>query len=147
LNLVRVPDDVANVVDIQTDTFPRLENNYDTIQFALNRRFTNNFFVQGSFDYQWRDEFRAATGESTSPLTADPIDVGSDGHGTIWQTTASTRASDRRTRTGMRGSSLAYNLFNSNPETNFTIRTGGTFENIIAVLDPRAFKLGVGFQF
>jgi len=47
----------------------------------------------------------------------------------------------------MRGSSLAYNLFNSNPETNFTIRTGGTFENIIAVLDPRAFKLGVRFQF
>ena len=41
--------------------------------------------MQASFDYQWRDEYRAASGESRSPLTADPIDVGSDGHGTIWQ--------------------------------------------------------------
>ena len=40
-----------------------------------------------------------------------------------------------------------YNMFNSNPETNFTIRTGNTFNNIIAVLDPRAIKLGIRFQF
>ncbi len=222
LNLVRVPDDVANVVDIQTDTFPGLESNYDTIQFALNRRFTSGFFVQGSFDYQWRDEFRAATGESTSPLTADPIDVGSDGHGTIWQN-HSLDTSFRQENTNWNARFLAryvtvrdigistnirlqsgwawaptqsvsipgtgtvrvflddidrrrsdnvaivdirlekgfdfsggrrltgmfdmYNIFNSNPETNFTIRTGSTFENIIAILDPRAFKLGVRFQF
>lgn len=222
LNVVRVPGDVADVVDIQTNTFPGLDNSYDTIQFAVDRRFAGNFFLQGSFDYQWRDEFRAATGESTSPLTADPIDVGSDGHGTVWQnhsldTTFQQQNSNWNARflaryvtvqdigisTNIRfqsgypwaptqsvsipgsgtqrvflddidqrrsdnvsivdirvekafnlgnnrrltGMFDMYNVFNSNPETNFTIRTGNTFENIIAALDPRAFKLGVRFQF
>ena len=40
-----------------------------------------------------------------------------------------------------------YNLFNANPETNFTLRTGSSFRNIIAALDPRAIKIGVRFQF
>jgi outer membrane receptor protein involved in Fe transport len=40
-----------------------------------------------------------------------------------------------------------YNLFNSNAETNFTLRTGSNFNNIIAALDPRAFKIGVRYQF
>jgi len=40
-----------------------------------------------------------------------------------------------------------YNLFNGNPETNFILRTGGSFRNIIAALDPRAIKVGVRYQF
>jgi hypothetical protein len=40
-----------------------------------------------------------------------------------------------------------YNLFNSNAETNFVLNTGSRFQNLIAALDPRAFKLGVRFQF
>ena len=59
INVQRVPDDVADVVDIRTDTFPGMEASYDTIQVAANRRFAGGFFVQASFDYQWRDEFRA----------------------------------------------------------------------------------------
>jgi outer membrane receptor protein involved in Fe transport len=40
-----------------------------------------------------------------------------------------------------------YNLFNSNSEVNFNLRTGSRFENIIAALDPRAFKIGIRYQF
>ena len=40
-----------------------------------------------------------------------------------------------------------YNLFNGNAETNFILRTGGSFRGIIAALDPRAVKVGVRFQF
>ena len=40
-----------------------------------------------------------------------------------------------------------YNLFNSNAETNFVLNTGSRFQNLIAALDPRAFKLGLRFQF
>ena len=40
-----------------------------------------------------------------------------------------------------------YNLLNGNPASNFRIRTGATFRDIIAVLDPRAMKLGVRFTF
>jgi hypothetical protein len=40
-----------------------------------------------------------------------------------------------------------YNLFNSNSEVNFNLRTGSRFRNIIAALDPRAFKIGIRYQF
>ena len=48
---------------------------YDTIQFAFNKRFQRNLFIQSSFDYQWRDELRNASNPSTSPLVADPINT------------------------------------------------------------------------
>jgi outer membrane receptor protein involved in Fe transport len=40
-----------------------------------------------------------------------------------------------------------YNAFNSNPETNFIIRTGSSYNRIIEWLPGRAFKIGVRFQF
>ena len=81
----RVSDDVAGMVDNRIAAFPGMTAAYDTLQFAVNRRFTGGFLLQGSFDYQWRDEFRAAGGENRSPLFADPLVVGSGGHGRIWQ--------------------------------------------------------------
>ena len=40
-----------------------------------------------------------------------------------------------------------YNLLNSNAETNFRLRTGATYNNIIDWLGGRTFKLGLRFQF
>ena len=85
MNVQRVPEDVAGLVDNQIATFPGMQAAYDTVQVAANRRFTGGFLLQASFDYQWRDEFRSAAGESRSPLFADPLVVGSGGHGRIWQ--------------------------------------------------------------
>ena len=85
LQIQRVPDDVAGAVDNRISAFPGMQAAYDTVQIAVNRRFTGGFLLQASFDYQWRDEFRAADGESRSPLFADPIRVGSGGHARIWQ--------------------------------------------------------------
>ena len=85
LHVQRVPDDVAGMVDNRLSAFPGLGAAYDTVQVAVTRRFTRGFLLQASFDYQWRDEFRAADGESRSPLFADPLRVGSGGHGRIWQ--------------------------------------------------------------
>jgi outer membrane receptor protein involved in Fe transport len=222
IRVERVPDDVANVVRTATDTFPGMEGDYSTVQVALSRRFRSSFFIQGSFDYQWRDEFRSATNEATQPLTADPLDVGSDGHDTIWQNHSldvpfrqentnwgarllaryvfpreialsgnirhqsgwpwaptqsvsvpgtgsvrvflddiANRRSDNVTIADVRlekgfafgnGQKLTgmidvYNLFNSNAVTNFNLRTGSRFEEIIAVVDPRALKIGVRYQF
>src|SRR5439155_7609567 len=44
-----------------------------------------NFFVQGDFDYQWRNEFRSASGESQSPAISDPLAGGNMNGGTFWQ--------------------------------------------------------------
>jgi hypothetical protein len=54
------------------------DGNYDTIQFAFNRRFSQNFFANANFDYQWRHELRSPAVVSTSPLVADPIDYAWD---------------------------------------------------------------------
>ena len=85
LNVERVPEEVAGTVDNRIAGFPGMEAVYDTLQVAVNRRFTGDFLLQASFDYQWRDEFRAAAAENRSPLFADPLVVGSGGHGRIWQ--------------------------------------------------------------
>jgi hypothetical protein len=81
----RVPGEVAGLIDNRMATLPGMHAAYDTLQVAVNRRFTSGFLLQASFDYQWRDEFRAAAGENRSPLFADPLVVGSNGHGRIWQ--------------------------------------------------------------
>ena len=221
INIQRVPDSAANAVGIATEAFPGMEATYDTVQLAVNRRFAGGFFVHASFDYQWRDEFRAAAGESTSPLTADPIDVGSDGHGTIWQNhsldvdfrqettnwngrllarytfpwdlavsanvryqsgwpwapiqrvsipgsgtqaiflsklgenrSENTTLVDVRIEKGFvfEGAQLTamvdvYNALNSNAVTNFNLRTGANYNNVIAALDPRAAKVGLRLTF
>lgn len=85
LGVQRVPDDVAGVVDTRIATFPGMDATYDTVQVAVNRRFESGFFLQASFDYQWRDEFRAAAAETRDPLYADPIVVGAGGHRRIWR--------------------------------------------------------------
>lgn len=85
LAVQRVPDAAAGAVDNRIAAFPGMQAAYDTVQVALDRRFTGGFLLQASFDYQWRDEFRSAAGESRSPLFADPLVVGSGGHGRIWQ--------------------------------------------------------------
>ena len=85
LNVQRVPDDVSGLIDNRIAAFPGMEAAYDTLQVAVNRRFSGGFLLQASFDYQWRDEFRAAGDENRSPLFADPLVVGSGGHGRIWQ--------------------------------------------------------------
>ena len=85
LTVQRVPDDVAGLIDNRIAAFPGMASAYDTLQASVNRRFTGGFLLQASVDYQWRDEFRAADSESRSPLYADPLVVGSGGHGRIWQ--------------------------------------------------------------
>ncbi len=76
INLLRLPDgfnDTGGVLTNFPEPFDKMD--YDTISFSLDRRFSEKFFMQGSFDYQWRDEVRIPTQESTSPLVSDPIQV------------------------------------------------------------------------
>ena len=65
-----VPVDDLKIAQAPGDT----DGNYDTIEFAFNRRFSQAFFANASFDYQWRHELRSPNAVSTSPLTTDPID-------------------------------------------------------------------------
>ena len=76
LNLLTTPIDRFGTDNVITE-YPNSNSwNFDTITFGLERRFADNFFAQGSFDYQWREEGRRASSITTSPLSADPINTG-----------------------------------------------------------------------
>ena len=77
-NLVDIPASLADQSDARFDNIPDGDFNYDTIEFAFNKRFGSQFFAQSSFDYQWRDELRSPDIDNwgtTSPLNTDPIGV------------------------------------------------------------------------
>jgi hypothetical protein len=78
-NLLDVPDSLAGSTDTVYDNVPDGNLNYDTIEFAYNKRVSQKFFINTSFDYQWRSDLRSALNNgydrSTSPLSADPIIV------------------------------------------------------------------------
>jgi hypothetical protein len=216
LSLVRLPDnfnDTGGVLTNYPAPFDKMD--YDTIDFSMDRRFSDKFFMQGSFDYQWRDEVRLPTQEGTSPLGSDPIQVAfGQNHNagvsmrqktTTWQFRVMGRyvlahdialSGNVRVTSGWPWAAIQsvdvpgsgtrdiftsdlnersqtvpivdfraekafaisgrhritgmvdfYNLFNSNAEVNFIVRTGPAFRDLIAVLDPRTVKLGIRYQF
>jgi hypothetical protein len=214
--MVTVPEEFAFQQDSILSTVPGdTDMNWDTIQFAVDRRFRGGWFFQGSFDYQWKDEIRT-TNPSTSPLSTDPIgqgyveswypSVGNRQPSTNWQAKFLTRytlpydvgvainyrhlsgypwaplhtasipnvgsraffleniENNRSENTHLVGVRFdksfpikgthqirawldIFNLFNSNAETNFYMRTGSTFYNIIEYLGGRTFKVGARYSF
>jgi hypothetical protein len=82
--LFDIPASLRGVVQNVYGNWPDANYDYDTIQVGFNKRWPGGFFVQSSFDYQWRDELRggiASSGASTirietSPLNTDPLGVG-----------------------------------------------------------------------
>ena len=71
-----LPDGAPTSENLSTN-WPEADTafNWTTVSLGVNRRFRNNFFWNAYFDYQWRHEGRTP-GQSTSPLTTDPVGVG-----------------------------------------------------------------------
>jgi hypothetical protein len=64
-----VPTNDNQIAQAPGDT----NGNYDTLQFAFDRRFSQNLFANASVDYSWRHELRSTGSVTTSPLSTDPI--------------------------------------------------------------------------
>jgi hypothetical protein len=82
INALDIPASLRGVVQNQFTNIPDSDSTYDTMSFSAQHRFRRGLFIQGGFDYQWRDELRSpGTGNpiSTSPLNTDPILVYSFG--------------------------------------------------------------------
>jgi len=78
-HLLDVPAGIADQTNGFFGNWPDSTFHYDTIEVAFNKRFSDRFFVQSSFDHIWRNELRSADIDnwgSTSPLSTDPIGVG-----------------------------------------------------------------------
>ena len=76
LTVYDLPDGAPTSENLSTNV-PDGEADFDwtTVSLGMNKRFRNNFFWNAYFDYQWRNEGRTP-GQSTSPLTTDPVGVG-----------------------------------------------------------------------
>ncbi len=79
IHALDIPGSLRGVVRNRFMTLPDADANYDTMSFSGQKRFGRGLFLQGGFDYQWRDEVRSPNGPSTSPLNFDPIGVTSFG--------------------------------------------------------------------
>ena len=83
INLLTIPDGQESLVDSRVTNVPLLsttggdntEMTFTTWQLALIRRFRNNFFLNASFDKQYRSELRSPDA-STSPYVTDPLAQG-----------------------------------------------------------------------
>jgi hypothetical protein len=85
ITIFDIPASLRGQVQNVYTNWPDSDYDYDTVQLGFNKRWPGGFFVQSSFDYQWRDELRGAPNnlQSTSqisvsgdPLNTDPIGVG-----------------------------------------------------------------------
>ena len=84
-NVFDIPSSLKGVVANQITNIPDSLGGsswtYDTLEFAVNKRFGTGLFVNGSFDYQWRKDLRQAANNSGSPspsnsnLNSDPIGI------------------------------------------------------------------------
>ena len=77
-HVLDIPANLASESAQRFDNYPDGSFNYDTIEFAFNKRVGSKLFFETSYDYQWRNELRSpdsdnSTEYSTSPLFGDPI--------------------------------------------------------------------------
>lgn len=77
--VINALDTTTRAIDNRFMTIPDAGATYDSISLSAQKRFARGLFIQGSFDYQWRDELRQPSSPSTSPLNTDPIEVYSYG--------------------------------------------------------------------
>ena len=73
IHALDIPTSLRGQVQNVFTTMPGAEATYNTVSFSVQKRFQHGVFLQGSFEYLWRDELRTPNSVSTSPLNTDPL--------------------------------------------------------------------------
>lgn len=79
INALDIPNSLRGVVQNSFTNIPDSDATYDSLSLSAQKRFARGLFIQGSYDFQWRNELRQPATLSTSPLDTDPIGVYSFG--------------------------------------------------------------------
>jgi hypothetical protein len=145
-NLLDIPASLVGVVNNVIATMPASVNfgagNYDTVEFAFNKRFSAGLFLDSSFDWTRRDDLRQNTA-STSPLTQfDPIPTGSNGSGNSnsFYFDVNPAVPNRQTTTAWNfHMSSRYELpYQIGIGANFLVQSGWNYARLITVSLPNA---------
>ncbi len=136
INLFDIPTSlrgqVRNVVANIPDSVGGGDYDYDTIQWAFNKRFPRGLFLQSSFDYQWRDELRNNVA-SNSPLVSDPLEIN-------YFQNVNPAVSNRQESTNWQGRLMGRYLFpyEIGFAVNFRVQSGWQYARLIQVALPNA---------
>ncbi len=109
-------------------------SNYDTLQFAFNKRFGLGLFVQSSLDYQWRNELRTASA-TTSPLNSDPLGVGYAQSQSVYQQVSNIQKSTNWQARLMGRYTFTYHV---SVAANLRMQSGFPYARIIPAILPNA---------
>jgi hypothetical protein len=141
-----IPSSLVGVVQNQFTNIPDSDANYDNISFSAQKRFSRGLFVQGSYDYIWRDELRQPTAPSTSPLNTDPINVYS--YGGDYPLNYSGEIVNRQSTTNWQARALARYEFPYQIASafNFRVQNGYPYSPIAVVRLPNAGTQNVFVQ-
>jgi hypothetical protein len=119
---------------------------YDTLQFAFTKRFGTGLFIQGSYDYQWRNELRGGGGPgssvgssntmanpSTSPLNTDVLTIG-------YFNNANPAVSNRQKSTNWQGRLITRYVFphDFGASANVRVQSGYQFARVYTGNLPKA---------
>ena len=131
-----------NVIMNIPDALGGSSENYDTLEFAFNKRFGKGLFVHASYDYQWRNDFRnpgvGGAGNSNSNLNSDPIGTISNASTMFFQVNPSVSPL-QKTRVWAAHLSARYTLpYNIGVAANYSGQAGWNYAGIITVRLPNA---------
>ena len=134
-----IPDELRGVVQNVYSNWPDADYNYDTIQLGLNKRWPGGFFLQASFDYQWRDELRGGSGAShaspSRPARSTPIRLMS----ATSRTSGPTCRTGNKPRTGRRAwQPVTCSRYDIGVGVNYRVQSGYGFTRVIPVSLPNA---------
>jgi hypothetical protein len=148
-NLFDIPTALKGVVSNQITNIPDSLGGsswtYDTLEFAVNKRFGTGLFVNASFDYQWRKDLRQAATNSGSPspsnsnLNSDPIGIVGAGGSMYFAQVFPTVGALQNTRTWDTHVSARYEFkYDIGAAVNYSGQSGWPYARIITTSLPGA---------
>lgn len=140
ITIYDIPDSLRGQVENVYTNWPDADYNYDTLQVGFNKRWPGGFFIQSSFDYQWRDELRGGTANATSQVsvTADPLQTDAIGVGFFHNVRPD--VPNRQETTNWQARVAARYVFNYDigAAVNYRVQSGYGFSRVIPASLPSA---------
>ena len=140
--LMTVPTSLSGVVrNVITN---RGDLNYDTVSVGFNKRFLGRFFVQSSYDFQWRDEPRGGSTTNASTITVSTSPLDSDVLGIGYFQNVNPAVSYQQKTTNWQGRLLGrYELpLQFGLAANFRVQSGFNYARVVQLSVPNVGTVG-----
>jgi hypothetical protein len=141
-NLLTIPGSLGGVVSNVITNIGA--GNYDTVSLGFNKRFSSRFFLQSSYDYQWRDELRGGSTTNSSTITVSTSPLDTDVLGIGYFQNVNPAVANRQKTTNWQGRLLTrYELpFGAGVAANLRVQSGFNYARVIQTPVPNLGTVG-----